>query len=67
MTDKEYWKKYYLKNKEKILNKNRKWAKTSQGKKYRREYKRNRYHSDPEFRRKLLEYGGIWREKRKEE
>lgn len=30
----EYWKKYYEKNKEKILAKNRAWSSTPQGKEY---------------------------------
>lgn len=44
---------YYKENKDRILEKNRNWAKENKVK--RAEYKRERYHTDEDFRQKILE------------
>lgn len=77
---KEYGKQYREKNREKILERNRKYRKEhpeiyrkcnkkyyyknkEKWKNYIKEHNRTKYNNDPEFRKKMLEYGKKYRER----
>lgn len=56
---------YYEQNKEKFLEKNKKWAKDNKERK--NEQQREKYHSDENFRQKILEKNREYKQKCKEE
>ena len=80
MVDQDYWRNYYQKNKERILEYSRKYYGTNkeiERKRDRDRYKRNkekiqtrsreRYRSDSEYREKHLQYSEKWRRKHRAE
>lgn len=57
----EYQRKYRQKNREKIRERDRKRSKTPERKEYTAKRKKQRYHQDPEYRKKLREHTEKWR------
>lgn len=68
-TNKEWYKNYYQNNKEAILKKSREWYLKNKKRKLqkKKEWLKKRYHSDSEFRKKLLELAKAYRNKTKYE